>query len=140
MTNSRQQDLCQRYLAALESGDKDTVTALFSEDARIHSPLYGVLPADVFYAALFADTGTSHTQFIRSFQQSSDGRAIALQFRYRWTLADGSVTEFECADIFELAPGNMLFSSLTILYDTAPLRRAFDAVHNRGDAAHKEGA
>ena len=120
-------DLCHRYLAALDAGDLDGVRALFAPDAQVVSPLYGLRPARDFYADLFADTARSETTLLHVFDRSAEGGAVALHFRYVWTLASGAVVSFECVDVIELAEDGARFARLTIIYDTAPLRTAFDA-------------
>lgn len=116
-------DLCNRYLDALNTGDLEGVRALFTADAEIVSPLYGVH----FYAELFADTSRSQTTLLNIFDRSTEGHSVALHFRYVWTLASGKIVEFECVDVFELTEDRHLFARMTIIYDTAPLRADFDA-------------
>jgi hypothetical protein len=125
------QELCDEYLAAMNAGDLERVLALYEPDAQVVSPLYGTMPAKQFYTELFADTGRSETRCINRFDASSHAPAIALQFHYRWTLADGVVVEFNCVDVFALNAERNRFAGLTIVYDTAPLRAVFDAVHRR---------
>lgn len=121
------EDLCHRYLDALNTGDLEGVRALFTPDAEIVSPLYGVRPAHDFYAELFADTSRSETTLLNVFDSSFEGRSVALHFRYVWTLASGKVVAFECVDVFELAEDRQRFARMTIIYDTAPLRADFEA-------------
>lgn len=120
-------DLCQRYLAALNAGDLAAVQALFAPGATVVSPLYGVVDAASFYRDLFADTARSATTPLNVFLPSGDAPAVALHFRYRWTLKSGKVVEFECVDVFELSADRQQFAKLTIIYDTAPIRDDFAA-------------
>lgn len=120
-------DLCHRYLDALNTSDLEGVRALFTSAAEIVSPLYGVRPAHDFYAKLFADTSRSETTLLNVFDSSAEGRSVALHFRYVWTLASGKVVEFECVDVFELTEDRQRFARMTIIYDTAPLRADFEA-------------
>jgi ketosteroid isomerase-like protein len=119
-------ELCEQYLAALNAGHVERVLALFDDDAFVLSPLYGRMPVAPFYRALFSDTSRSETTFVDLFESGSG--AVALQFHYRWTLKSGRVVEFDCVDVFALNEGRTRFASLTIIYDTAPLRTDFDAV------------
>lgn len=121
--------LCDAYLAALDAGDLDAVLALFAPGAEVVSPLYGTMPAAEFYAALFADTQASDTTLLNLFDRSGNGGAVALHFRYGWTLADGTPVSFEVVDVIELTPARDAFARLTIIYDTAPLRGDWGKVH-----------
>lgn len=120
-------ELCEQYLSALNEGSVARVLSLFEQDAVVVSPLYGTMPAARFYADLFADTNRSETRFVDLFESAAG--AVALQFHYRWTLSSGRVVEFDCVDVFRLNADRSRFVSLTIIYDTAPLRADFDAVH-----------
>ncbi|HYC42584.1 MAG TPA: nuclear transport factor 2 family protein [Noviherbaspirillum sp.] len=117
--------LCEQYLEALNEGRLERVLALFEPDAYVLSPLYGRMPVAPFYAGLFGDTNRSETTFVNLFESASG--AVALQFHYRWTLKSGRVVEFDCVDVFALSADRSRFASLTIIYDTAPLRDDFDA-------------
>jgi ketosteroid isomerase-like protein len=113
------------YLAALERADLEAVTALFTDDGVVHSPLYGAMPARDFYAGLFADTARSKTTPKAVFT-TADGSRLALHFAFDWTLASGKTVRFEVVDVFRLAADGR-FAELTIIYDTAPLRADFEA-------------
>ncbi|WP_210402030.1 nuclear transport factor 2 family protein [Thioclava sp. F36-6] len=118
--------LCIDYLKALNEGNLAEVRALFSDNAKVVSPLYGVLDAFDFYADLFKDTNRSETSLLNVFDTSEMSKSVALHFRYEWTLADGKLVSFECVDVFELNDARDRFEKLTIIYDTAPLRQDFD--------------
>jgi hypothetical protein len=122
-------ELCEQYLAALNDGNVERVLALFEADAYVLSPLYGKVPVAPFYAGLFGDTNRSETTLINLFESVSG--PVALQFHYRWTLKSGRVVEFDCVDVFALNADRTRFSSLTIIYDTAPLREDFEAARSK---------
>ena len=122
-------DLCTAYLAGLDAGDLDAVLRLFSPGAQVVSPLYGTMSARAFCTALFADTKSSDTHLLNIFDQSGTGGAVALHFRYGWTLADGTPVRFEVVDVIELTEARNAFAKLTIIYDTAPLRSDWATVH-----------
>lgn len=122
------EDLCRAYLAALNAGNRDAVRRLFAPDATVASPLYGIWPAEAFFKNLFAATRQSQTTLTNVFASVRDNAAIALQFRYLWTLATGKTVEFECVDVFELTEDRQRFQKMTIVYDTAPLRADWEAV------------
>lgn len=118
--------LCIDYLQALNEGNLDDVRSLFTEGAKVVSPLYGERPAYDFYADLFGDTSRSETTLLNVFGTSETSKSAALHFRYLWTLADGKQVSFECVDVFELNNDLDRFEKLTIIYDTAPLRQDFN--------------
>ena len=125
--------LCEEYLAALNAGSIESVLALFEPDAVVDSPLYGTMPVAPFYVDLFGDTNRSQTRLLHVFNAAPDASgacAVALHFHYRWTLKNGREVEFECVDVFELNADLSRFSRLKIIYDTAPIRSAFEEVHS----------
>jgi ketosteroid isomerase-like protein len=121
------EDFCRAYLAALSAGNRDALRALFTSDAVVASPLYGIWPAEAFFEQMFAATRQSQTTLTNVFASVRDNTAVALQFRYRWILATGKTVEFECIDVFELTDDRKRFRKMTIVYDTAPLRSDWEA-------------
>lgn len=118
-------DICSQYLHALNEGDLVAVLSLF-EDATVFSPLYGVMDVEPFYRSLFGDTHQSNTRLIEIFEPKSGKSTLALNFKYEWTLRNGTVVEFNCVDIFELNSAKSKFEKLTIIYDTSPFREVFN--------------
>ncbi|MGV7172346.1 hypothetical protein [Xanthomonas axonopodis] len=118
-------ELCQRYIAALNNSDLKGVLALFSRKATVASPLYGVLSAEEFYARLLFDTMRSDIRILNIFDRSKCSKAVALHFEYNWTFKNGTITQFECVDIFNIDNDGEKFRSLMIIYDTAQLRKEF---------------
>lgn len=116
------ENLCKSYLSALNEGDLEKVLSLFTEEAVVHSPLYGEMPASKFYAELFEDTNESVTKLLNVFVPSEDTPRAALHFHYLWTLSNGRKVEFECVDVFKLTDDKQRFTELKIIYDTYPLR------------------
>lgn len=113
------------YLSALARADLPAVLALFADDGVVHSPLYGTKPAREFFEGLFADTARSILTPKAVFLDE-DGTGLALHFDYEWTLGNGEIVRFEVVDVFRLAADDR-FATMTIIYDTAPLRAAFEA-------------
>jgi len=126
------EELCQRYLAALNEGSLAGVLSLFVPKATIVSPLYGVIDAENFYRDLFADTNRSVTKLLNVFLPSSNAPSVALHFHYTWTLKSGKIVQFECVDVFELTADKQKFAKLTIIYNAAPIRAEFDESHATG--------
>ena len=48
---------------------------------------------------------------------------VALNFRYDWTVNDGTLITFNVMDLFEFRPGTDKVSALTLIYDTQPIRQ-----------------
>lgn len=114
------------YLDALKEANYDNLIHLFSDDAIVLSPLYGKRKAHEFYRTLLSDTKQSELIPLTLFLNAK-GNAAALHFIYRWTLADGSITTFDCVDIFDFDE-NYKICQLKIIYDTAPTRPLFDGL------------
>ncbi len=118
--------LVERYLAALGAADLDAVLALFAPDATVVSPLYGTLPARDFYPVLFADTAESRLTLKATMRGTRDGRdLVSFWFDFDWTLASGEPAPFSVVDVAGLDDAGRI-ERLTIVYDTAPIRSAFD--------------
>ncbi|KQP85207.1 nuclear transport factor 2 family protein [Aeromicrobium sp. Leaf291] len=126
--------LSHRYLEALEAGDLAGVLALFAPDATVVSPLYGTLPATEFYPLLLADTGQSRLTLRTTMTGEVDGRTVvSLWFDFDWTLASGEPAPFTVVDVAELDADGRI-DRLHIVYDTAPIRAAFDRQRGAGPA------
>ncbi len=121
-------EIIQSYLHALERGDEYGVLQLFAEGAIVVSPLYGRKKATDFYEQLFEDTAQSLITLLQIFKGAQKGSAAA-HFRYRWTLEDEQPVSFEAVDIFEF-DNERKISKLTIIYDTAFVREAFERLRN----------
>ncbi|MEM7102039.1 MAG: nuclear transport factor 2 family protein [Bacteroidota bacterium] len=116
----------QSYLEGLQSGDLETTLALFSENAIIHSPLYGEVLAGNFYKDLFGDTNQSEIT-LHGVYIGQNPMTASCHFEYRWTLANGEKTTFECIDLFEFDENGKI-KMLKIIYDTFQTRKVFDTL------------
>lgn len=122
--------LVDEYLASLEAADADRVLALFTADGIVDSPLYGTLPASEFYPLLFADTASSRLTLRATMTGAQEGGAVvSFWFDFDWTLSTGEPAPFTVVDVAEL-DHHGLIERLHIVYDTAPIRDAFDHAHN----------
>ncbi|GAA3997173.1 nuclear transport factor 2 family protein [Allokutzneria multivorans] len=117
----------ERYLELLAAADVDGVIALFTSDGTVVSPLYGTLPAARFYPKLVADTQRSEIVQQDLYVSVRDPRRVAVEFRYGWTMSDGTRTSFDCVDTIELDDVGRI-AQLRIIYDTHPLRAAWAAI------------
>ncbi|MFN7115476.1 MAG: nuclear transport factor 2 family protein [Saprospiraceae bacterium] len=116
--------IVQSYFEYLQNSDYNNIINLFHQDAIVISPLYGERPANLFYTALLADTQQSQLTLLEIFTNAT-GTVIAANFVYRWTLSDGTITTFDCVDIFELDEQGKI-KQLKIIYDTAKTRPIFE--------------
>jgi SnoaL-like domain len=115
------------YFKGLETGNVNMIMDVFSDNAMVHSPLYGDQPAALFYTKLFADTRQSDITLLNIFESVENNYTAAVHFKYHWILADGTPTHFECVDIFKFDENGKV-ADMTITYDTAKLRPAFEAL------------
>lgn len=123
------EELIKKYLKGLEVADLNKLLELFTEDAVVHSPLYGKVSAKAFYKELFEDTNKSQITFIETMKSDQNKNIVAGHFRYDWTMKDGSIASFDCMDVFKIID-EPKFKELTIIYDTAPLRSTFENIRN----------
>ena len=126
-------DFVSRYLDALAAADVDRVLELFAADAVVHSPLYGELAASDFYPLLFADTSESRLRLRATMSGEYEGiPVVSFWFDFDWVLANGSPAPFSVVDVAELDREGKI-AVLRIIYDTAPIRAAFDGRHDERD-------
>jgi ketosteroid isomerase-like protein len=119
--------LAEAYLDALARADLAAMLALFSEDALVHSPLYGPTPARQFYPALFGDTSQSLLTLLGvTHGARADGTPlVSIWFHFDWRLPSGRAAPFDVVDVLELSADGRV-ASLHIVYDTADVRPAFE--------------
>jgi len=114
-------EVIKQYLKYLEIACYETIMGLFSDEAVVKSPLYGDVPASVFYKDLLNDTSDSKITLKNIFLSSLNDNTAAAQFEYIWTLKDGKQVIFEVVDLFDFDLNNKI-KQLTIIYDTYPIR------------------
>lgn len=115
----------KEYLKYLEVGSYENIIKLFSNDASVHSPLYGEIKAKKFYQDLFKDTSKSKITLMNIFVSQNNSQIAAGHFRYDWILKNGTLTSFECVDVFRFAKYGKI-AELTIIYDTSKIRTSFE--------------
>ena len=120
------EEIFRNYFQGLERGDARVIVDLFAPDGTVTSPLYGTLRADEFYTGLFKDTLESRLTLKNIFQGRDNPLAAAVHFLYEWKLKDGTPTSFECVDVLEFDQETWKIKHLTIIYDTAETRFAFE--------------
>lgn len=114
-------DTVAQYLACLERGDVDALSALFSVDAQVFSPFLGWMAPHPFFTKVRDASGQSRIETL-DILVSAQGAARAVgYFIYHWQLKDGSTVHFDCADVFDFDPEGRI-ARMTIVYDTHPIR------------------
>ena len=114
----------RKYLQFLGAADYDHLISLFSEEAVVHSPLYGKVTAAKFYKDLFKDTAESKLTLINLFTGEEENTG-AIHFQFDWTLSDGTKAPFEVVDVCKFSPDGKI-EELKIIYDSARTRPAFE--------------
>lgn len=110
------------YLVALEASDVDKLVSLFTPDGCVFSPFLGRVAARDFFPKV-AGASSAARLTVHDVLASVEGNpCAAAYFRYDWWLKDGTMVSFDCADVFEFNPATGAIRSLTILYDTHPMR------------------
>ncbi|NND15866.1 MAG: SnoaL-like domain-containing protein [Eudoraea sp.] len=112
--------IAKKYLDHLQSGDLEQLLDLFSENATVDSPIYGVQIALDFFHDLLTDTQSSELELLGIFEEEG-GNNLALYFTYKWTLKNGEIVSFEVVDIMEFDASQKI-STLKIIYDTVTAR------------------
>ena len=115
----RPEFIIQQYLAALASGDLALMRGLFTAEAVVNSPLYGRMPAEAFYAQLFARTSKSSLQLKDMYNSITRPDEWIGYFTYEWTLAGGELFTFDVCDLFRFDLPRGQITEVTIIYDTA---------------------
>jgi uncharacterized protein (TIGR02246 family) len=118
--------LCRTYLMAMESGDLEALLSLFTEDATTTSPISGKQPVRDFYAYVMRITSARSMTLRTIFIGASDPSRAAIHIAYTRTVGNGKPATIEGIDVFELTGDLGKFTSVTIIYDTAPVRSDFE--------------
>lgn len=113
-------EIAKKYLEFLARGTLHNILALFSEEAIIHSPIYGIKRANAFYRTLGEDTALSALKLNGIFEEENTNR-LALYFNYKWTLKNKKQLVFDVVDILKFDEGNKI-TELKIIYDTVSAR------------------
>lgn len=125
------EELCRNYLAAIENGNLEVLLCNFTNDAMATSPIYGEQPVRDFYSHVLRITSDRSMVLKTIFIGASDPSRAAMHIAYTRTVGKGQPATIEGVDVFELTEDLSKFTSVTIIYDTAPVRSDF-TVHNQG--------
>jgi len=111
----------ERYLACLQAGDVEGLSAEFSDDAQVFSPFLGWMSPRPFFQKVVEASGQSRIETLDILVSAQGAPRVIGYFIYHWQLKDGSMVHFDCADVFDFdAEGRI--ARMTIVYDTHPVR------------------
>ena len=125
---NERKSIAKCYLEYLHNGTIDRLLQLFSQEAIVDSPLYGIRKASDFYQELQADTLRSELELLGIFDEENRSD-LAVYFRYRWTLKNGEVVSFDVVDIIRFDASQKI-EKLKIIYDTALVRTFLAQIKN----------
>ena len=120
--------IAKNYLKFLQNGDIAQLLDLFSQDAIVDSPLYGIKKAADFYRDLQADTQNSELKLLGIFEEENRSD-IALYFTYKWTLKTREIVSFDVVDVIEFNDSDKI-KKLKIIYDTVLARTLVNQLKN----------
>lgn len=116
-------ELCRQYQEGLLRKDLSAVLDLFVEDATVRAPISGTLGVKEFHMRLFTKSRLAIARLTNVFEGLGKQRTAALQFSYTWILKDGRVMAMDGVSIFEIAEDVYKFKQLTIVYDSASVKK-----------------
>ncbi|MFA0809929.1 nuclear transport factor 2 family protein [Microbulbifer epialgicus] len=121
------QSLCRKYLSALEKGDLEALLALFTKDAMVFSPIFGECRVVDFYSYVIKATKDRSMTLKNIMLGVVDPNQVAVYVSYTRAVENNKPATIDTVDVFDLAADLSAFSSVTIIYDTAPVRGDFKA-------------
>ncbi|MGV2974544.1 nuclear transport factor 2 family protein [Roseibium alexandrii] len=120
------EEICKRYIAAVEAGDLSAIDTLFTQDAIVRTPVSGHKPARAFYAYVFKAISDRKMKLLDVLVGISAPSRVALHMAYTRTVIGSPPATIETIDIFELTDRFDQISAVNIVYDTAPVRTDFE--------------
>lgn len=123
-TKDAYEEVVRRYMQALAACDLDGLSALFTADAKVYSPLLGWVEPRMFFEKMcrLSDLQASWQKAHNTLVSCEDKPVMIKHFTYHWAVKDGRSTTFEVCDVFEFNERNQIVRE-TILYDTYQLRQ-----------------
>jgi hypothetical protein len=113
--------IIQSYAKALKDKDYQAIVNLFSQDARVFSPLRGEQPPSIFFPNYFQNNDISKVE-VKNIFFDVENKNMAAAFLYFKEILNKKVPiEFEVVDIFEFDEDNKI-KTLKIVLDTHPIR------------------
>lgn len=110
----------RQYFACLTASDIQGILALFEPDGIVNSPFLGTILATEFFKKL-TEASSASKLTVFDVLMGENGDSAAGHFEYDWTLKNGDKIIFQGVDYFKFSE-NGKFSSMSIFYDTHPVR------------------
>lgn len=120
MAAASQTALIRQYFELLTASDISGIVGLFEPDAFVVSPFLGKMNAKEFFAKL-GEASSASKLTVFDVLLGENGESAAAHFEYDWTLKNGDKVIFQGIDYFRFSK-NGLFASMSIFYDTHPVR------------------
>jgi len=124
----------KKYFESLSNGDYEKLMKLFDSDSVVFSPLYGKISAKDFYRQLIDDSEENSSVVLLHAFVDEKTKKGAGNFRYDWTLKNGSNSSFEGVDLFEFNKDRKI-KQVKIIYDTFGIREGFYKMKGKKEVA-----
>lgn len=121
MTPAQKTACVRRYFERLSASDIPGIIDLFEDDAYVLSPFLGKMPAPEFFEKL-GNASDASKLTVFDVLLGETGESAAAHFEYDWTLKSGEQFVFQGVDYFKFGTTGR-FASMSIFYDTHPVRR-----------------
>ena len=120
--------ILRTYVDSLITGTLEAILPCFTDDAVVHSPLYGRHLARDYFPVLLADSAPSTTTVRRTYTDPDNPTEVAVFFSYDWVLSNGVAAPMDVVDLITLTEDRTKISQLVIVYDTSSLRGEWEKV------------
>jgi hypothetical protein len=89
----------------------------------VSTPIAGAINAVDYHDQLVRHTKQAIIRLRNVFEGLNGAPSVAMYLHYTWILKTGKVMEFNGVDIDEFMLDRKKFASLTVIYDSAPVRK-----------------
>ncbi|GAB2881461.1 nuclear transport factor 2 family protein [Microbulbifer echini] len=117
--------LCYQYINALELADLEALVLLFAANATVNSPIFGECSVRSFYSYVFRSISNRTIVLKNILLGMVSTNQVAIYLSYTRSVEDKGPATIDVVDLFDLTDDLSGFSSVNIIYDTAPIHGAF---------------
>ncbi|WP_444921629.1 nuclear transport factor 2 family protein [Microbulbifer sp. CnH-101-G] len=119
------EQLCYQYIAAVEQGNLEALLALFTPNASVYSPIFGECSVKSFYSYIFRSI-SNRTMVLRNILYGGvKTNQVAIYLSYTRSVEGRDPATIDVVDLFDFTDDFSAFSSVKIIYDTAPIHGDF---------------